>query len=250
MRHLCLMLISVLIVNYAGAQKTLAYPDLYSFNGKPAQAKIFVHSQDESKPPHYFFVIVYDYDKQIRTFTKYTIRNGDTALWEHGEPLVQSILPEDMAHEYVTGMAYPFHHTVDKYQMQATEDGDTKIVNGDNSNIYKKDEQGRLIEEIRYIKGELNFVLQYDYPEAGKIIRKVITNDGRLRSRSKIAQTPYGEPMIITYETFENKELGITANSSVSVFEYKYDKHQNFTKCVELFEGGKNFIITREITYE
>lgn len=250
MRHLCLMLISVLIVNYAGAQKTLAYPDLYSFNGKPRQVKIFVQSQDESKPPYYFFVVDYDYEKQIRTFTKYTIRNGDTALWEYGEPLVQSILPEDMEREYVTGIAFPFNHTLVKYQLQVSDGGDTKVVDWEDSTIYKNDEQGRLIEETRYNKGELSFILQYDYPEEGKIIRTVVTNDGRLRSRSKIAQTPYGEPMIVTHETFENKELGITANSSVSVFEYKYDEHQNFTKCVELCEGGKNFIITREITYE
>jgi|GEM_PF-5976757 len=251
-----LLIIPVLLFLFGStyAQDVLVYADMFHFNGKPKQVKLYYqHPNDSNKAPDQYWLIEYDYsipERVIRKFREHSSRNG-TYVPFMGETR-QSLLADDMAMEYINTFR-PYGHTIYKDRITYPEDGSIWISGVTGERKLEKGKDGRVIRETRYYKEEVSYTTNYTYSNNGKTVKAdILKEDGTLQATHTITYDEHANPVHVKgyQNSDDSKTINLTSNMYTYETTYTYDEYGNFTKCEQIVDGNfQNPTIVREIAY-
>jgi hypothetical protein len=245
-----LFILTITAIGYAvSAQEVSMYADQFRFNGNPKQVKLYYLSEGENGKPHWYWIIDYDYDKHVRTITRYREKDRKSTIYTADEqPLTHSLLPENDTISTFTGHVYQYNHSVVKKQVVILPDSNVIIItDGERPNGYRKllrDISGRISERLYYYKDTIRMRSVYTYHDHESIIKEDNYNEqGELVNTTTITYDMYGNPVHTESYNVEDGDMAVINT------EYVYDKHHNFTRSTETWNGKMNRIVVREITY-
>jgi len=250
MKQFLLTMTVIALCITATAQGILTYADQFQFHGKPKQVKVYYLYKDSDSLPDHYWVIDYDYKLQIRTFKAFRRGKGD--IFREDYTLVQSIHPDSMSRQWLTGYPYQYGRTLVKQTITKLAGNITRIHRiYDGRREFNVNADGTIPETRLYDnKDSLTYTAFHTYSNNGKTIKTEITRaDGVIQNTSVTTYDEHNNPVLFESLNHENAEFGIIKDLAVFKTEYTYDNFGNFTKSIETYNGELNHVVIREITY-